>query len=268
MVAPAMSELSGRSLGTRASAYDERDVMLYALTVGARADELELVYERNLRVLPTFALPLGLWAVEVAGGLGAYDDSRSLHVGQELTVIRALPPSGTIEMTGAIANVWDKGSAALVELVATCDYFVATYLIFVPGAGGFGGERGPSASQPTPTGDPSWTTAVTTMQNQAVLYRLTGDRHPVHVDPEAARASGFDRPILHGLCTLGAVALEMTRVAGSDPTDLAALTARFSAPVLPGATIGVSGWEGHAGTTYVASVAGVGPVLSGTLRRP
>ena len=267
MTAPTMTELSGRSLGTHSATYDERDVMLYALAVGASPAELELVYERDLKVLPTFALPLGLWAVEAAAGLGAYDGTHSLHVGQELTVLRSMPASATVDMSSSIPHVWDKGSAALVEVNVTSDYFVATYLIFVPGAGGFGGERGPSASSSAPSGSPSWTTAVVTTQNQAALYRLTGDRHPMHIDPVMARAAGFDRPILHGLCTLGAVVLASARADGRSPTDVVGLTARFSAPVLPGEHITVAGWNAGEVTTFSASVDGTGTVLSGILHR-
>lgn len=259
-----MQELAGLSLGSEAVEYVDRDVMLYALAVGAHASELELVYERDLRVLSTFALPLGLWALERAGGLGAYDGSKALHVGQELTMLRALPVSGRVEMSGSVLHVWDKGSAAVVEVEVASDYFVATYTVFVPGAGGFGGDRGASTSSATPEGPPAWRTSVATTPDQAVLYRLTGDRHPLHVDPAMAIAAGFERPILHGLCTLGAVVLEIARVARRDATQLTTLSARFSAPVLPGATLEVAAWTGDA-TRYVASVDGVGTVLSGSV---
>jgi len=261
-----MAELVGRPLGTRSVFYDDRDVMLYALAIGAHATDLELVYERDLKVLPTFALPLGLWAVEAAGELGTYDRSRSLHVGQELSILRTMPTSGSLDMAGTISNVWDKGSAALVEIAVASEYFTTTYLIFVPGAGGFGGERGPSTSGSVPTVPPSWTTKVVTTQDQAALYRLTGDRHPVHIDPELARASGFERPILHGLCTLGVVVLEAARAQDRSPVDVSEVTARFSAPVLPGATIVLSGWTSDDETSYVASIDGVGTVLSGRVR--
>ena len=261
-----MTELIGRSLGTRTVSYTDHDVMLYALTIGAHATDLELVYERDLKVLPTFALPLGLWAVEAAGGLGAYDRSRSLHAGQELTMVQPMPTSGSFDTLATIANVWDKGSAAVVEIAVSCDFFTATYAIFVPGAGGFGGERGPSTSAQAPEGAPTWTTQVVTTENQAALYRLTGDRHPVHIDPALARAAGFERPILHGLCTLGAVVLATAATQDRSAVNVEQLTARFSAPVLPGDTINLSGWTSGDVTTYVASVDAVGPVLSGQVR--
>ena len=266
MNAPTMAELVGLPLGSRSVLYDDRDVMLYALAVGAHATDLELVYERDLRVLPTFALPLGLWAVEAAGELGTYDRSKSLHIGQELSMRRTIPTSGSLDMAGTISNVWDKGSAALVEIAVTSEYFTTSYLIYVPGAGGFGGQRGTSTSDSVLTDLPSWTTKVVTTQDQAALYRLTGDRHPVHIDPELARESGFERPILHGLCTLGALVLEVARVQDRSPLEVSELTARFSAPVLPGATILVSGWTSDDETSYVASIGSVETVLSGRLR--
>lgn len=260
---PTMRELSGWSLGTLTATYDERDVMLYALAVQAHATELELVYERDLRVLSTFALPLGLWAVEIVDRLGAYDPGQALHVSQGLTVLAPLPTRGNIEMSGAVTNVWDKGSSALVEVTATSALFVAIYLLFVPGVGGFGGERGPSSAGSVSEREPTWTTTVVTTTDQAALYRLTGDRHVLHIDPDKARAAGFERPILHGLCTLGAVVLELARVTGRDATSLVSLDARFTAPVLPGAKISISAWSGES-TEFVASVEGLGTVLSGS----
>ncbi|NNN09149.1 MAG: enoyl-CoA hydratase [Acidimicrobiaceae bacterium] len=265
MNAPSMKELVGRSLGSHVASYDDRDVMLYALAIGAHATDLDLVYERDLQVLPTFALPLGLWAVEAAGALATYDHARSLHVGQELVVPRAMPVAGAVEMGATISNVWDKGAAALVEIAVTSDYFTTTYLIFVPGAGGFGGERGPSAVGAIATDPPSRTTQVVTTPDQAALYRLTGDRHPVHIDPSLAQAAGFERPILHGLCTLGAVAMRVAEAQGRSPLDVRQIMARFSAPVQPGATLDVSLYQTDHDTAYVATVQGVGTVVSGKL---
>jgi acyl dehydratase len=261
-----MPDLVGKTLGSRRSGYAERDVILYALAVGASATDLDLVYERQLRVLPTFAMPLGLWAVEAAGELGAYDRARTLHVGQELQVHRPLPVVGAIETDGVIEAVWDKGSAALVEIKVTSDLFDAKYVIYVPGAGGFGGERGPSAAretEPAEAREPHETSVATTA-NQAALYRLTGDLHPVHIDPAAARAAGFDRPILHGLCTLGAVARALAAVAGRHPASLRQLSARLTAPVYPGASIDVSCGTAGPCFDFVASVVGTGVVSSGS----
>jgi acyl dehydratase len=230
-----LGDIVGRELGTRTAAYDERDAILYALAVGATTDDLDLVYERWLRVLPTYACALGLWAVEAAGDLGAYDRLRSLHAAQSLRMHAPMPPHAELAMRARVANVWDKGKAAMVEVEVESDLFTASYAIFLPGRGGWGGERGPSPAPPERGEVPeTWTASVPTGADQATLYRLTGDRHPIHIDPGTARANGFARPILHGLCTLGIVARELAAAAGAHPADLTALDARLTAPVFPG----------------------------------
>lgn len=233
-----LAELPGHQLGESTVAYRDTDTMLYALAVGAAPDDLSLVYERDLGALPTMACGFGLWAVEETGRLGAYDPHRSLHAAQQLTVHQPLPTSGEIAMAGQVVAAWDKGEgkASVVEIEVTSDYFTAGYTIFLPGTGGWGGERGASA----PRGEQrelGLTSQCPTTANQAALYRLTGDRHPIHIDPEVAKANGFDRPILHGLCTLGIAVREAALASGADPTRLTELSARLAAPVLPGDVI-------------------------------
>ena len=257
--------LAGHGLGRRTTSYRDSDAILYALAVGATAGDLDLVYERNLRVLPTFALTLGLWAVEAAGRLGAYDPLRSLHAAQRLTMRSSLPPEGTVEMAGRVAAVWDKGKAAMVDIEVGCPQFTAVYSIFLPGCGGWGGERGPSAAVPE-RAEPDWHTEHSTDTDLAALYRLTGDRHPVHIDPETAASYGFDRPILHGLCTLGIAARAVAGAAGAHPCDLTELRARFAAPVLPGDTIRLSATAGGPEVPFTAHV-GDTAVLTGGIAR-
>ena len=234
-----LKELAGHDLGTKRIRYERRDAILYALSVGAAPDQLDLVYERDLRVLPAYGCALGLWAVEAAGSLGAYDRKKSLHAGQELIVHAPLPPEGDFDMTGRISAVWDKGRAAIVEIEAECASFTARYSIFLPGLGGWGGDRGP-ASASADIEHPDWRGAFKTWENQASIYRLTGDLHPIHVDPAVSAAMGFDRPILHGLCTLGIAARMVAEAAGAHPCDMFELTARLAAPVLPGDQIVVT----------------------------
>src|SRR5882757_5314939 len=194
------SEALDLELGTRTVSYSESDAILYALAVGARAGNLDLVFERDLRVLPTFGLPLGLWAPDELGERGFFSSSNALHGAQRLEVLEPLPPAGELELAARVAAVWDKGAAAIFEVEVACRCFRAVYSIFAPGCGGFGGDRGPSAGR-DPETPPSRRTEVETSHEQAVLYRLTGDRHLIHVDPEAAAAIGQPRPIMHGLCT-------------------------------------------------------------------
>jgi acyl dehydratase len=236
-----LNELVGADLGRQDVEYRTRDAILYALAVGAPADRLDLVYERDLHVLPTYACALGLWAVEKAGDLGAYDRKRSLHASQTLVIHRPMPREGIIAMRGKIESVWDKAKASIVNVVVESEVFIATYTIFLPGVGNWGGLPGPvsAASEPAPTG-PIWRTTSRTAPDLAALYRLTGDLHPIHIDPEVARANGFDRPILHGLCTLGIAARVLADAAGAHACDLRMISVRLSAPVVPGDTIAVS----------------------------
>ncbi|MGD0451956.1 MAG: MaoC/PaaZ C-terminal domain-containing protein [Solirubrobacteraceae bacterium] len=229
-------------LGRRTIGYRDADAILYALAVGARASELELVFERELRVLPTFGLTLGLWAVDALGERGFFSSASALHGAQRLEVRAPLPPQGELELRARVPAVWDKGSAAVFEIEVSCECFRAVYSIFAPGCGGFGGERGPSARR-DPDTPPSWCALAATSREQAVLYRLTGDRHLIHVDPEAARAIGAERPILHGLCTAGFAVRELAGVLGSHPWELDELEVRFTAPVLPGDPLEIQVWE-------------------------
>lgn len=236
---PTLVDLAGTELGTTTVSYRDADAILYALTVGADAGMLDLVYERDLRVLPTYACALGLWAVEKAGRLGAYDPHRSLHASQALVMKHPLPPSGEIEMTGRVERVLEKGKAAMLDVVVDADYFTATYGIFLPGMGGFGGAQSASGAAPTEPAAPEYESSYATDPQLAAMYRLTGDRHPIHIDPAVAVDNGFDRPILHGLCTLGIAARMVAEQLGRHPAELQSLSARLSAPVLPGETLTV-----------------------------
>lgn len=260
--APALASLTGWQLGRQICSYTERDAILFALAVGARATELQWVYEQQLSVMPTFALTLGLWAVRAAGATGAYDPVRTLHVGQQLRVRRSLPAAAEVEMDAHVAAVWDKRSAALVDIVVSSEFFDATYTIFVPGAGGFGGDRGPSRIAEDNAGAPEWRAEVNTTADQAALYRLAGDLHPVHIDPEVARATGLERPILHGLCTLASVTYAIAHEVGAELEALSTLAARLTAPVYPGDVIDTEIWAADGAFTFRAR-SGAAVVLDG-----
>ncbi|WP_232839225.1 MaoC/PaaZ C-terminal domain-containing protein [Streptomyces triticisoli] len=249
----ASSPWRGHDLGTRTVSYTERDAILYALAVGARASDLDLVFEERLRVLPTFALTLAQWAPDALGSLGAFDIRTAVHGAQRLTVLRPLARAGELSMSARVAEVWDKGSAAVFDIEVASDCFVATWSLFAPGCGGFGGERGPAAPERPQTPAEHHLT-VDTGPDQAALYRLLGDRHHMHIDPEAARAAGMPRPFLHGLCTLAAATLPMAEAQGAHPADLVELQARFAAPVFPGDRLDVHGWSDGTGLRFEASV--------------
>jgi acyl dehydratase len=257
------NEALGLDLGSRTIEYDETDAILYALAVGAHATDLELIFERDLHVLPTFALPHGLWAADLLGSRGFFSTADAVHGAQKVEWFAPIPPRGRVEQQARISAVWDKGSAAVFEVEVSCELWRASYAIFAPGAGGFGGERGPSARR-APTDRPAARLRVPTSPEQAALYRLTGDRHLIHIDPEAARAIGQPRPILHGLCTLGVAARELAGLLGHDPWELTALEARFSAAVLPGDLIDLRVWSAEPdGSIPFAALVGDSVVLDG-----
>lgn len=252
----------GVELGSRTVGYTERDAILYALAVGASPGEhLDLVFEERLRVLPTFALTLAQWAPDALGAQGAFDTSRAVHGSQRLEVLAPLPRAGELALYARVGEVWDKGRAAVFEVEVTSDFFVATWSIFAPGSGGFGGDRGPSAPG-HPVGDPAHRFAIPTGPNQAALYRLLGDRHHMHIDPAAARAAGQPRPFLHGLCTLASATLPLASTAGAHPADLRTLEGRFAAPVFPGDELRVDAWAAAEGLAFQVSADGR-PAVSG-----
>ena len=256
-------ELKGYELGKQSVHYEERDAILYALSVGARSSETSLIYERDLRVLPAFACTLGLWAVEFAGGLGVYDRNYSLHASQSLEVFQPLPKSGDFETAGKITGVWDKGKSALLDVEVECEYFRVSYGIFLPGLGGWGGERGVSSTEEVEGIRKSWSGTYKTSTEQAALYRLTGDLHPIHIDTVVAQANNFERPILHGLCTLGIVARIISESLGAKPTDLKKMEARLSSPVMPGDLIEVTADYNSNDITFEATVGTISVIKDG-----
>ncbi|WP_413098262.1 MaoC/PaaZ C-terminal domain-containing protein [Streptomyces sp. Inha503] len=256
----------GRELGSRAVSYDERDAMLYALAVGAHpVDDLDLVFERELRVLPTFALTLAQWAPDVLASRGAFGDAAALHGAQRLTVHKPLPPSGEVTCSATVAEVWDKGGAAVFDVAVDSAYFHAVWSVFAPGRGGFGGVRGPGRPS-APEQVPTHRVRLETIPAQAALYRLTGDRHLIHIDPTAAAAIGQPRPILHGLCTLAGTALRLADALGAHPAELAELEGRFAAPVLPGDTLDITAWQDGDRAAFEVARAGEIVLSGGRIR--
>ncbi|MBV2353720.1 MaoC family dehydratase N-terminal domain-containing protein [Streptomyces sp. J2-1] len=255
-----------------------KDVQLYHLGIGAGArpglaapatDPAELRYtlESRLRVLPSFATVAGGGEPGVISGLSMpgidVDLARVLHGGQSLEIHRPLPTGGTATRTDRIIAVHDKGSAAVLVLrteAADTDgpLWTAEARIFVRGEGGWGGDRGPTTRPAPPTGPPAHTVDRPVRPDQALLYRLTGDLNPLHADPEAARRAGFDRPVLHGLCTYGITlkAVVDTLLAG-EPERVRAFDARFAGVVYPGETLRVRMWR----AAETAGDAGAGSVV-------
>jgi acyl dehydratase len=252
----------------RRDSWDEAGVILYHLGLGAGAPptdvrELEYVNERTLKVLPTFSVIPGFEAVRPAvQGAGLdYKLSRMLHGEQETVVHRPLPPCAEVISSARVAAVWDKGSAAVVVLEATTRTAAGEPLctnrfrLFVGGEGGFSGDPGPAPTPWEATGEPLMRVDVATLPQQAAIYRLSGDRNPLHLDPAFAAKAGFDRPILHGLCTYGIVCKAVVDHAlGGDTTGVAAYSARFAGTVYPGETLEVAAWRLDGGLAVQATV--------------
>jgi acyl dehydratase len=227
--------------------------VLYALGVGARADELDFLFEMNgPKVLPTFAVVPSFTAlVSVTSKLGA-NPMMVLHGEQTIILDRPIPPRGKMTTVATVTGIYDKGKGALAVVEArTTDQkneplFTNVFSIFVRGAGGFGGERGPEALKADPPEGkaPDFELTEATTPEQALLYRLSGDYNPLHASPQMAKVAGFDRPILHGLCTYGhAGRAVLKRACGGDPARLKKFAARFSGVVMPGDTLTTRGWQ-------------------------
>jgi acyl dehydratase len=243
-----------------------KDVLLYHLGIGAGLpatdpDELRYTLESRLHVLPSFATVAGSGAPGVISGLSMpgieVDLARVLHGGQNLTIHRPIPAQGTATATSRIAAVYDKGKAAVLVLrtEVTGDegpLWTNDAQIFLRGEGGWGGDRGPSARLEPPAGRPDRVLERTLREDQALLYRLSGDWNPLHADPEFAKVAGFDRPILHGLCTYGiALKAVVDTLLGGDVTRVRAYATRFAGVVFPGETLRIRMWRGD-GTVRVA----------------
>jgi acyl dehydratase len=250
------------------------ETLLYALAVGAGQEdplaELEFTTENSAgveqKVLPTFANM-------IAGGgggasLGDFDFAAVVHADQAFTVHRPLPVAGTARSTSRVTGMYDKGSAAMVVLEATASdadtgELLATTRtsIFIRGEGSFGGDRGPGRDWEIPTRPADERVTYRTGVNQALIYRLTGDRNPLHSDPKFAARAGFSQPILHGMCTYGYTGRALLHtVCGSDPARFLSMESRFTRPVLPGEELAIEVWA-DAGTAYFRTTSGGVPVI-------
>lgn len=249
--------------------YTDKDVMLYALGVGMGADpmntdELPFVYEKGLKVIPTAATVLAASTRARAGQSAAPQMPEGhrqssinflmvVHGEQKVELHKPLPASGTFTTEGRTIGAYDKGEgkgAVIINETVWTDsqgekVATLTSSTFARGDGGFGGpSEGAPEPHKVPERKPDLSVDFTTREDQALLYRLNGDRNPLHSDPDIAKAAGFDRPILHGLCTYGitcrAVLQEIT---GWDPSVIESHQVRFSAPVFPGDVITVDLWR-------------------------
>lgn len=246
----------GQERGPWTRSWSADDALLYALGVGAGQDdptqELAFTTENTAGVtqvaLPTYAIVLAQFGGPQLGLTGV-DFTQLLHAEQSLALHRPLPVAGLVELTSMITDIFDKGSGALVvnKTTGVIDdepAFTTRSSVFVRGAGGFGGDRGPSPEYVPPAEPADAELRFRTSVNQALVYRLTGDRNPLHSDPKFAAAGGFDRPILHGLATYGiTVRLLLNEFTDGDPNRLSLVDGRFTKPVMPGDELVVRAWR-------------------------
>src|SRR5437870_3279453 len=252
-----VEKVLGAELPGAAMTWDADDVILYHLGVGAgvppTADgELEYTYEARLKVLPSFGV---LPVFSALGGLGSveglsFNPMMLLHGEQEIEVFAPIPTHAKVENTAKVTGVYDKGKGALLVIDATTTdeagrpLFANRFSAYLRGEGGFGGESGPPPGNEPPARAPDHVVESPTLPQQALLYRLSGDKNPLHVDPAFAKMGGFDTPILHGLCSYGIVCKAVVdTVLGGQVAKVARYGARFAGVVFPGETIVTSMWE-------------------------
>ena len=252
-----MSKVDLSVIGTKTEPvvfeYAWKDVVLYHIGVGATASDLALVYEGapgGLKVLPGFCVVPAMKAFPFLGD--NLEWSLMLHGEQVIRLFRPLAPEGRMIQVGEVLNIYDKGKGALYRIRIKGwtekeeDLYEADWSIFYVGAGGFGGDPGPKATKVEPPQgvEPQFSVTEKVAANQAAIYRLSGDTNPLHLDPQAARRGGFDRPILHGLCTYGfATRVIVNTLLGGDVARLKEFSARFSDVVYPGDRLTTEGWQ-------------------------
>ncbi|MFF2086793.1 MaoC/PaaZ C-terminal domain-containing protein [Nocardia sp. NPDC058176] len=249
----------GAALPSREFSWTPTDVQLYHLGLGAGArplDPVELTYLDDLapQVLPTFATVaptlretepprVSFPGIEI-------DLAKVVHGHQEVVVHKPIPATGKATSTGRISEIWDKGANAVIvqeNTVVGSDgepLWTVRSSIFAKGEGGFGGERGPSSKTALPDRAPDAEISTPTLPQQALLYRLCGDRNPLHSDPEFAKGAGFPAPILHGLCTYGVVCKALTdALLDGDATRVGGFRAKFAGVLYPGETLRIKVWR-------------------------
>ncbi len=245
--------------------WKSKDALIYAVGVGAGGVdplwELEYTTDNSRdvqqQVLPTFAVIVG------GGGggmrnIGTFNPAMLVHGEQAIELSGPIPVEGKVRTVGKVVGIYDKGSGAVIATESESvdaetgePRFRTRSSMFIRGEGGFGGDRGPSGPKNVPPErDPDHAVTYQTRPDQTLTYRLSGDRNPLHSDPTFAKMAGFDRPILHGLCSYGFTGRALLHtLCGSDPANFKSMEARFSKPVMPGDALTVKMWvDGTAST--------------------
>ena len=233
--------------------WTSKDALLYAVGIGAGTDELQYTTENtkdiDQKVFPTFAVIVGGGGIPMRE-VGSFNPALMVHGEQGIELLSEIPAEGEIESVGECTAIYDKGSAAVLEFtsesknVATGEVLLRTRTsLFCRGEGGWGGDRGPSEKIQFPDRTADQQVSYTTREDQALTYRLSGDRNPLHSDPSFSAMGGFEKPILHGLCTYGFTGRGLLNaLCDGDAARFKSMNARFSKPVIPGDTLTVSMW--------------------------
>lgn len=233
-------ELVGQNFEPTTVSWTDRDVMLYALGVGCHPkDDLDFVYEGlGPKVLPTYGVIPGMKAMGSINKYVKLPIARMLHGEQGITLHRPIPPSGEFTLQGRISEVWDKGEgkAAVIGVTSDCSdknglLFSNHSTLFMIGGGGFGGERGPSTSKLNlpPNKAPDHKVSYSIRSDQGALYRLSGDRVALHIDPKFAQKAGYEKPFAHGLCTFGFVGrAALASLCDGEPERMKSFSGRFA----------------------------------------
>lgn len=244
----------GSITGPSEFSWTSKDALLYAVSIGAGVDELVFTTENTegvtQRTFPTLAVVLASGGFGSIDAVGPFDRTMMVHGEQSVTLHREIPVEGTATMTSVLTDMFDKGKAAIIVTSAEAvmdgePLYTMRSATFIRGAGGWGGDRGPSGPRNVaPERAPDREITYVTSPDQALLYRLNADRHPLHSDPNFAKAGGFDRPIFHGLGTYGYTGRALLHLlCDSDPARFRHIEARFAAPVYPGESLTVRAWE-------------------------
>lgn len=249
--------------------WTSKDALLYAVGVGAGVDELAYTTENTSgvpqQVLPTFPVVIGFGRASGAlANIGTFNPAMLVHGQQAVTLHRPLPVEGTVTVQSRIAAMHDKGKAAVVVTEAEAKLadgellYTTMMSAFIRGEGGWGGDRGPSGPQNVPPDRAAdHTVTYQTSRDQALVYRLSGDRNPLHSDPAFAAMGGFDTPILHGLCTYGFTGRALLHtLCGGESGRFQHMEGRFSAPVLPGEELTVNIWTTGDGEAVFTTAVG------------